>query len=349
MYGKRPLLCFGSSTTRTAAIATLMLALGMLSKPILVRGTASGIDFQILDGATGLSVPSAKIKWGQIGQSSISPLSQSSLSSSEGKVPLQLSPGEYAFEISAPAYKSARTYNSVVLGLAFRANIVLDPMVQPEELRESTVAGKLRKGMELDHGFVADAVTHRPIAHVDVKLQLSGAAATTNSRGYFELMAPAQDTSRLRDAKEFPPADTLTASAPGYKTYIVSGLWHDPQSWRVINIELSPGTGVTNEDITPGALSPRSSASKNGSALEKSGVMPSSSAPENRPAASSSPIPRFLLRWLSGSATTEPMYNLQQALLVRNGVDPVSWASWLSFTFPTPPLSTKPGQLHKIF
>src|ERR1019366_7656913 len=23
-----------------------------------------------------------------------------------------------------------------------------------------------------------------------------------------------------------------------------------------------------------------------------------------------------------------------------------SWASWLSFTFPTPPLSTKPGQLH---
>lgn len=280
----------------------LMLALGMLSEPILAQ-SASGIDFQILDSATGFSVPSANIKWGQIGQSSISPLSQSSLSSSEGKVPLQLSPGGYAFEISAPAYTSVRTYYSVVLGSVLRANIVLEPIVQPEELREATVAGELRKGMELDHGFVADATTHRPLAHVEVRLQQSGAAATTNSRGYFQLMAPAQDTSHLRDAKEFPASDTLTASASGYKTYIVTGLWHDPQSWRVIKIQLTPGTGITNEEVTPEALLPRSSALRNGSAFGKSRAStPSNSLPENQPASGSSPIPAFLLRWLSGSA-----------------------------------------------
>lgn len=288
MYSKRPLRCFGVSTTRIAAVATLVLALGMLSEPVLAQGTASGIDFQILDGATGFGVPSAKIKWGQIGQSSISPLSQSSVSSSEGKLPLQLSPGRYAFEISAPGYKPARTHDSVTLGSVFRTNIVLEPIVQPEELRETTVAGELRAGMELVHGFVSDALTHRPIAHAEVKLQLSGAATTTNTRGYFQLMAPAQSTSNLNSIEEFPPSDTLTASAPGYKTYLITGFWHDSQSWRRMNIQLTPGTGTTREDITPGALRPRSSLPEN---------QPAPSAPQPKP------LPRFLLRWLSGLAT----------------------------------------------
>jgi len=292
MYSKRPLRCFGVSTTRIAAVATLVLALGMLSEPILAQGTSSGIDFQILDGATGFGVPSATIKWGQIGQRSISPLSQSAVSSAEGKLPLQLSPGEYAFEISAPGYKLMRTHFGATSGSLASDSIHLDPVVPPEELRESTVDSELREGMELDHGFVTDALTHRPIAHVEVRLQLSGAAATTNSRGYFQLMAPAQSTSHLRSAEEFPTSDTLTASAPGYKTYILTGFWHDSQSWRVINIELTPGTGVTREDITPRALMPPASLK---------------SLPKQRPVARTSPIPRFLLRWLSGPATPAPL------------------------------------------
>jgi len=257
----------------------------MLSEPVLAQGTASGIDFQILDSATGFGVPSATIKWGQIGQRSISPLSQSSVSSSEGKLPLQLSPGGYAFEISAPGYKPMRTHYPVTLGSVVPLNVNLDRVVPPEELRETTVDSELRKGMELDHGFVTDALTHRPIAHAQVRLQQSGAAATTNSRGCFQMMAPAQSTSHLRSAKEFPPLDTLIASAPGYKTYILTGLLHVPRSWTVTRIELTPGTGVTHHDTTPAPL------------------MPPGSLPKNRPASSASPIPRFLLRWLSGFAT----------------------------------------------
>lgn len=257
----------------------------MLSEPILAQGTSSGIDFQILDDANGFGVPSAKIKWGQIGQRSISPLSQSAVSSSEGRLPLQLSPGDYALEISAPGYKPMRIHYPVTLGSVVPMNVNLDPVVPPEELRESTVDAELRDGMELDHGFVTDALTHRPIVHAEVKLQLSGAATTTNTRGYFQLMAPAQSTSNLNSIEEFPPSDTLTASAPGYKTYLITGFWHDSQSWRRMNIQLTPGTGTTREDITPGALRPRSSL------------------PENQPAPSASPIPRFLLRWLSGTVT----------------------------------------------
>jgi hypothetical protein len=288
MHGKRPLRCFGVSTTKIAAVATLVLALGLLSGPSMAQGTASGIYFQFLDDANGFDVSSAEIKWARVGQSSIPPLSQSAVSSSEGRLPLRLSPGEYVFEISASGYKSMRGHYAVTLGSMPTLNVHLDPLVPPEELREAAVAGELRKGMELDHGFVTDALTHRPIAHVEIRLQQSGAAAVTNSRGYFEMMAPAQDTSHLRDAEEFPPSDTLTASAPGYKAYILTGLWHDPQSWKRINIELTPGTGTTHEDTTPRALMPP-------------GSLPKEPPP---PAPSPHPIPKFLLRWLSGPPST---------------------------------------------
>ena len=280
MHGKRPLRCFGVCTTR---IAALVLALGMLSELSMAQETASGIDFQFLDDANGFGVSSAEVKWGRVDQDSIPPLSQSAVSSAEGRLPLKLSPGEYVFEISASGYRPMRGHETVTLSSMPSLNVNLDPLVPPKELRDATVAAELRKGMELDHGFVTDALTHRPIAHVELSLQQSGAAATTNSRGYFQLMAPAQDTSQLRDANEFPPSDTLTASAPGYKTYILTGLWHDPESWRRINIELTPGTGTTHEDDTPRPLMPPSSLPKGPSA----------------PAPSPSPIPRFLLRWLS--------------------------------------------------
>ncbi len=48
MYGKQPLRRFGVSTKRIAAVAILVLTVGMLSGPILAQGTASGIDFQIV-------------------------------------------------------------------------------------------------------------------------------------------------------------------------------------------------------------------------------------------------------------------------------------------------------------
>jgi hypothetical protein len=288
MYGKQPLRRFGVSTTRIAAVAILVLTVGMLSEPILAQGTANGMDFQIVDSATGIGVGPAEIKWGRIGQTSVAPLSQSAVSSSEGKLLLQLPPGEYALEIAVPGYNPMRTYDSVASGSVVSDNINLDPVVPAEEFRDSAVNPELGEGMELDHGFVSDALTHRPIAHVELKLEQSGAAATTNSRGYFQMMAPAQDTSKLRSAEEYPPLDTLTALAPGYKTYVMTGILHVPKGWSRFRIDLTPGTGITREDETPVPL------------------MPAGSQPKNQASPSghrSSPIPRFLLEWLAGHDT----------------------------------------------
>lgn len=286
MYGKQPYRRFRVSTARIAAVAILAVAVGMLSDPVLARGTASGIDFQFLDSATGFGVPSATVKWARIGKDSISPLSHSAVSSSEGKLPLQLSPGQYALEFSAPGYKPMRGHYSAPLGSMTRLNVVLDPVVPPKELRNSTVDAELRKGMELDHGFVSDALTHLPIANVEVRLKQSGATATTNSRGYFKMMAPAQDLSKLTSPSEFPPPDTLTASAPGYKTYILTGVWHNPDSWARVKIQLTLGTGTTHEDATPVPLMPPATVRSLGT---------------QQPGPTKS-LPEFLLRWLSGSA-----------------------------------------------
>ena len=255
----RPILSvhrFDFAIMRIAAAAILLLMIGLLSRPSPAQATTSGIDLQILDSATEFGVPSAIIKWGFA-------LSQSATSSSEGKLSVRLEPGfDYGFVISAPGYKPMSFHYPITSGSIAHLNINLDPVVLPRELRESTVNPKLRTGLELDHGYVSDALTHRPIAHVEVRLQQSGAAATTNSRGYFQMMAPAHDTSKLRRAEEYPPLDSLTASATGYKTYILTGLLHDPRSWRRFTIELTPGTGVVREDDTPVPLMPRESLRK---------------------------------------------------------------------------------------
>ena len=112
MHGDKGIRCFGVCTTR---IAALVLALGMLSELSMAQETASGIDFQFLDDANGFGVSSAEVKWGRVESRFHSSLSQSAVSSAEGRLPLKLSPGEYVFEISASGYRPMRGHETVTL------------------------------------------------------------------------------------------------------------------------------------------------------------------------------------------------------------------------------------------
>jgi hypothetical protein len=224
------------------------------------QSTVGNIDFQILDSATGYAVGSATIKWDAIGQSIPSVLSHSGTASSGGQFQQQLSPGEYVFEISAPGYQTTRTHFDVESGSVIRPNINLDPVSPPPELRENVVASELRDGLDLVHGYVVDKLTHSPMANVQVTLSQSGAGATTNARGYFQIYVGAVSTADLSRPEDFPALDTLTAAATGHKSYILSGLLHVPGSALVTRIEMTPGTGTTREQIdhpalmTPGSL-----------------------------------------------------------------------------------------------
>jgi len=264
--------------------------------PSSVSGESGSVDYQILDSTTGYSVGPATIAWGVIGQSSSIALSHSGVSSQNGRFVQQLPPGEYAFEISAPGYKPMRTHSDVTPGSTDRANIDLDPITPPLELREEAVKSELRDGMELVHGYVANELTHRPIANATIKLSENGATATTNSRGYFQLYADAISTARISRPEDYPPLDTLTVRAPGYETYILSGLLHVPGGYSVMRIAMTPGRGVTHEQElhTP--------------------LMPPGSLPEVAPPLAN-PTPKSVQNWLKVPG---------QAVVIGE-VNPVCW------------------------
>jgi len=229
---------------------------GQQAKKSPVPNKNGRVEFQVLDSATGYVVDSATIKWDVVGGLLLSALSHSGISASTGQFVQELSPSEYAFEISAPGYGPLRTHFGIAAGSVVHANINLDPVDLPTELRNDVVASELRDGYELVHGYVADGETHLPLAGVKLRLQESDATSVTDSRGYFQIYAGAISTDNASKPEDFPAADTLTAAASGYKTYTLTGVLHVPGSHTVLRISMARGTGATNEHIEHRPLLP---------------------------------------------------------------------------------------------
>ena len=228
---------------------------GQQPKESIVPNKNGSIDFQILDSATGYAVSSVTIKWDVVAKSILAALPHSGLSSSGGNFVQQLSPGEYVFEISAPGYQPMRTHFDIA-GSTVHANINLDPLSPPQELRDDMVAPKLRDEFELVHGYIVDAITRRPLAGVQLHLQESGATATSDSRGYFLLYSGAASTVDASKPEDIPATDTLTAIASAYKVYTLTGLLHVPGSDSVIRIAMIPGFGSSREHMDHRPLLP---------------------------------------------------------------------------------------------
>jgi hypothetical protein len=268
-----PILIFGLAGT----------LLAQSTQPASAPNTGA-IDFRILDSAPGYAVSSATIKWDIVNGSVPATLSNSGSASSGGKFERQLSPGEYAFEISVPGYQQMRTHFAVAQGLVGRANINLDPTIPPHELRDDVVASELRDEFELVHGYVVDAITHHPIGGVQLRLQESGSMTTSNSRGYFQLYAVAASSADAVRPEDLPATDTLTATFAGYKTYVVDGLFHVPGNESVVRVEMVPGSGTSQvlSGHTP--------------------MMPSRAVPDVPPPAVA-PISNTVTHWLEGSGT----------------------------------------------
>jgi hypothetical protein len=187
------------------SIVTSSASLGQQPKQSALLNNSGNINFQVLDSATGYVVPSARIKWDAVvGQSVPSALSHSGISSSNGQFAQELSPSEYAFEISAQGYRPLRTHFGITMGSVVRANINIDPVNLPTELRDDVVASELRDGYELVHGYVVDGEAHLPMAGVKLQLQESGAASVSDSRGYFEIYAGAISTETHQSPTNFP-------------------------------------------------------------------------------------------------------------------------------------------------
>lgn len=255
---------------------------GQQPKQSTVLNNNGGIAFRILDSATGYVVPFATIKWDAVGNSVPATLFHAGIPSSHGRFMQELSPGEYAFEISAPGYRALRTHFAIAASSVVHSNINLDPINAPRELRDDVVASELLDGYDLIHGYIVDGETHLPLAGVDLSFRQSGANAVSDSTGYFQIYVAAISTKNASRPEDFPAADTLRATASGYKVYTLAGLLYVPGSHTVLRIAMIPGAGVINKSIEHRPL------------LSPSAVPHTAIPPEN-------PISKSLNTWLSTS------------------------------------------------
>jgi len=238
-------------------ILSLVLAVGSMSPLRALTATAENsalhqgtIAFQVVDSATGYAISSAAVAWGNIDPSIPDPLPNSSRADRFGRVRLNLKPGHYAFEMMARGYRRSRTHFEVTPGMNLKVTDNLDSITPPRELQDGLVDARLRPGFDLVHGFVVDALTRQPIEGVEVYIKKAGTRAVTDARGYYELYAAAADHSEADKPEDLLKTSTITARAPGYKSYLEKYLVFTSGSYSIVNMLLERGSG----EISPGPV-----------------------------------------------------------------------------------------------
>src|SRR5207244_3937151 len=123
----------------------------------------------------------------------------------------------------APGYQQMRTHFEITPGGHQAATVNLDPVAEPLEVREDVASSESHPESQIIRGYVADSVSHKPLAGVRLRLQRSGSETATNERGYFKLIEGTNSPERpVSPVADLPETDTLVAKALGYKTYVLS-------------------------------------------------------------------------------------------------------------------------------
>lgn len=156
---------------------------------------------------------------------------------------LELPEGPHTLTVRAYGHQAIETRFQAQAGKTLPITIWLDPKSVPDELRPHVVKSKLRAGFAMLHGHIVDAVTGEPLAGVSVRE--NSVQATSDSRGYFLLYAPAGSGA----SDSLPETANLAAELSGYKTYIITSTALVEGDTHYL-IALEPGTGVTGRDDT---------------------------------------------------------------------------------------------------
>lgn len=168
---------------------------------------------------------------------------------SSGKVEVEVPPGCYAVEVSAPGYKPIGPDFLVMSehnegGL----NYMLERLQEPEGIQRAEAA--LRPGITIYYGYVADTKTLQPIAGAEVREQSAGVMATTDAHGFFMLEMP---TKSLPDDGCPNNLDTIAVRAAGYKEEIRRSeeIYRDQVTGSNIGLKRGAGMIETGESCLP--------------------------------------------------------------------------------------------------
>jgi peptidoglycan hydrolase-like amidase len=129
-----------------------------------------------------------------------------------GRASLSLEPGRHTLLAISPNHKPM--VGDVEVGEA-TGNILeflLDPVEEPPELRPDYIASLQRDDAMLIQGFVVAEESRAPLTGVRVHSEPSGAATSTDERGFFQFYVPLQS-----QAEAAVPAKLIFAKA-GYRT-----------------------------------------------------------------------------------------------------------------------------------
>ena len=173
----------------------------------------------------------------------------------QGRGRYKLPARAYLVEVSAQGYLPLRTDWVIDAGSTLPTTVMMEPERPPEELRKEVLERKCRPGFALVYGFVVDAATLSPLPNVRIVVREAGTEAgraTTNPRGYFEILVPVHPIAPVPAPAEAPYAlADLLAGAPGYKKYIVRNEVLVDGGGVGFNADMEPGRGRQERNERP--------------------------------------------------------------------------------------------------
>ncbi|QJB29815.1 hypothetical protein HF329_00215 [Chitinophaga oryzae] len=180
---------------------------------------ATRFEFTVTDGITGFAVPGATI-------TVTSPDGKESrlTAGKNGVASFPAANGKFSFVINGEGYRPLETYFSGGEDSLVRAEVHLDPQVNPAV----AVAGKKGDASAVTiSGYISDADEHTPLAGVEV--QLGAYTARTDSRGYFTASFPVGQLPADPLAK--PALMDISAVKPGYITHVLKNFYLLPDAY----------------------------------------------------------------------------------------------------------------------
>ncbi len=246
------------------------------------------LEIQLRDVMTGYGV-SGTVRLAPMQASPEAAVFKSYQTDANGKLIVRLPAGSYLDEETAPGYEIMKGHTGVGPGIVSRGQIMMHPEQMPKELQEEVTKDVLNRnpGTAMIHGYVVDSVTFKPIAGVHLHMERLGASATSDARGYYQLIFPFHPTppELVGPENDNRETDTIVTSAAGYQTIEEEG------------VELAAGASTRTIELGRGTGKITIPPVERGHGTEVNGSIPESSV---------SPLRKGLLHWMGSAGKALP-------------------------------------------
>lgn len=202
------------------------------------------LDLRVRDSETGYAVKST-VKYADVEDGWVAPIFRGT--GELGRLLLELSAGHYLLEITAEGYRKTRTHHASRGGRTSTLTIMMSPNQPPQELRQEVLSARLFPGHVLEHGFVVEEDTGKPLEGVRVRLKKAQLETYTDARGYYAISVPTVD---VEDPLLEPSqTDDIIYELKGYTTYVVRNTMIAGEGgYSFDNVEMERGTGIREYD-----------------------------------------------------------------------------------------------------